>query len=385
MDIYKRLQSKRSGSAMALVLIAVVMLLAMGSGLLSLSMQGQMRAIRTSSEIAARSAADAGLVKAVYQMNEKLKVQPWDDNTLPLETDAALSNCDAVFNYTITGDTASGFTVQSVGRSGRVQKNVTSTLRLQGLFESAILVQENIILKVGTTVDGYNSDDPTDTDVEVEIATCSGDSGSILLGAGSTVDGDIMTGVDPYLPLVSPPDLPDMGMGLYAYGITLTIGPGDSGKYTEIDVKLQNSVVGILEITGGDVVLYITGDIHLGSDCEILIRPGSSLTIYLDGNFIAANNAGVNNESDNPPSAFKLFGTGQDQIIDLKAKSASLGVIYAPNADIIVRADGDVYGSFVSANFELKNGGNLYYDEALQDVSVSDVGARFCVDRWREE
>jgi len=91
-------QSKKRGSAIPLAMVVVMILLAMGTGLLSLGLHGRIISIRTSSDIAARSAADAGLIKAIFEMNEKLKVESWNDSSLPVGTNIGLPNCDAVFS-----------------------------------------------------------------------------------------------------------------------------------------------------------------------------------------------------------------------------------------------------------------------------------------------
>jgi hypothetical protein len=46
---------------------------------------------------------------------------------------------------------------------------------------------------------------------------------------------------------------------------------------------------------------------------------------------------------------------------------------------------GDVYGSFVGNSFQMMSGGNFYYDEALQEVSVDDEAVEFVVRGWSEE
>jgi hypothetical protein len=168
-----------------------------------------------------------------------------------------------------------------------------------------------------------------------------------------------------------------------AKGVTLKIEPADSGRYEAISLKRTNEP-GKLDIAGGDVVLYVTGDIDMGQDCEIVINEGASLTLYLDGDLSADNNAGFNNATQ-IPADFKLYGTGTDQDFDIRAKSDVFGAVYAPNADITIMANGDVYGSLVAKSFEMKSGGNFYYDEALRNVTVDDDGVRFVVKRWTEE
>ncbi len=401
----KLVWSKPKAAVLPLVLLVVVILLAAGMGLLGLGFHSRIFAVKTASEIAARCAVDAGLTKAVFEMNEKLKTEPWDDSSLPEAADEALPNCEAVYTYTVTGDLASGYSIQSIGKSGLAQRRAASDLRLQGPFEYAIFVEADLTLKAGTLVDGYNSSDPTKADVELEIGTNSTAASSVTLNMGVTVDGDVLVGEDgdvatviqglgaatgeryaitetAQFPPVTAPNLPDMGM-INVHGTTLTIGPADSGTYTKIALK-RAANPGILEIAGGDVILHVTGDIDLGQDCEIIIRPGSSLVLYLDGNLTAGNNSGINNQ--NAPASFKLYGTGPaGQAFDIKAKGDFSGAVYAPNADVVINAGGNVYGSFLGSSFQMNSGGNFYYDEMLKEVSVNDEAVRFVVKTWSEQ
>jgi hypothetical protein len=404
----KLLQSKKRGSAIPLAIVVVLILLAMGTGLLKLGLNSRIFSTRTASDIAARCAADAGLAKALFEMNEKLKVGPWFDSTLPQAIDANLPNCNAVFSYSITGDPTSGYIITSVGTAGQAQKTVYATLGLRGLFEHAILTKGTLILKANTVVDGYNSQDPLDTDIEVNIGTQSTLDASIVLNAGVTVEGDVFVGIggDPNtviddkgattgdrlsgtveepLLLITPPALPDMGVDITATGEIVTIGPADNGQYGNI-ILTKGGTVGVLEISGGDVVLYITGDIDLGESCELVIKDDSSLTIYIDGDIHCRVGSSVNNEyPPENPTKLKLYGTSEStQYFDIKAKSTWSGIIYAPNADVDLYANGDFYGSVVADSFELKAGGNYHYDEALREVQVDDEGARFVVKRWHE-
>ncbi|NIP23908.1 MAG: hypothetical protein GWN67_06940 [Phycisphaerae bacterium] len=400
----KRSKSKIAGFSLPLVIFVVVLVFVMGNGLLSLGMHNRFLAVRTSSEIVARSAADSGVTKALYEMNQKLKDQPWDNSTLPEATDEILPNTDATYSYKVTGDFISGFTVVSTGKSGLEQKIIQCSLELKGPFEYALLTKKDLILKSDTVVHGYNSSDVFDTETEVVVATHSTLSGTMVLNNGVAVDGDVVVGVggnvdtvikdlgatmhnkyallqDVDFPPVTPPELESKG-SITIKGKTSTIGPEDSGQYSMIDVKRATNP-GTLKVSEGDVVLYITGDIELGQDCEIVITEGSSLTLYLDGDMIADNSAGINNQ--NPPANLKLYGTSTgEQSLILKAKSESLGAVYAPNATVTVIAKSDIRGSLTAYNFELKNGGDFYYDEALRKVTIDDDAVRFVIIKWRE-
>jgi hypothetical protein len=244
----KLLQSKKRGSAIPLAVVAVLILLAMGAGLLRLGLNSRIFSIRTASGIAARCAADAGLTMALLEMNNKLQVEPWDGSTLPLAIDANLPNCDAVFSYNVTGDPASGYIITSVGTANQAQRTVYATLKLRGLFEHAILTKETLTLKAFTLIDGYNSLDPLDTNIEVHIGTQSTLEASIVLNSGVTVEGDVMVGVngDPNtvikdtgattgyqysaieeypLPQITPPELTNMGVDITVTGEIVTLDP----------------------------------------------------------------------------------------------------------------------------------------------------------------
>ena len=65
------LKSKKRGSAIPLTVVAIIILLAMGVGLLGLGFNSRVYTIRNASVIKARCAADAGLAMALFEMNQK--------------------------------------------------------------------------------------------------------------------------------------------------------------------------------------------------------------------------------------------------------------------------------------------------------------------------
>ena len=74
----KKMWSKRTGSAIVLAMFAVLILFITGTGLFRLGLNSRVYAVRTAEGIKARCAADAGLAKALFRMNEKLQVNPWN-------------------------------------------------------------------------------------------------------------------------------------------------------------------------------------------------------------------------------------------------------------------------------------------------------------------
>jgi hypothetical protein len=420
----------RRGSVLPLVVIVVTLLLVVGLGMLRLGVQARVYASRTSDGIAARGAADAGLTKAVWALNQRhgggLSASP-----LPGQAEQSLANCYATYSYDmarpgeipaqpVVGSVGeeddpfgfkipfeSRYEIRCTGRCGIAEKTVHATVKLEGLFESALLSQGRISLMPNTLITGYNSADPTDTDIDVKIGTTSTNDNSIPLGPGTVVEGDVFVGVggDPaevigaggtitgqkytlteeiQFPVITVPALPNFDTVISAKGITVKMTPGDSGTYKEIELSSQAGIPGVLEITGGKVVLCLTGNIDLGNSTEIAVRAGSSLVLYAGGNIATGNSAGFVNEN-SLISTLKIFATRQDiQTFDLKAKSDVFGLVYAPNADVELYPKAKLYGAIVAGNISIKSNGTFYYDEALRSVSPDDEGARFVVERWWE-
>ncbi len=388
---------------MPLVVMAIIFLTLISMALLSLSLQARISAIRTAQGIQARWAADAGLIKAIIDMNNRLTAKTWSDTSKPTVTKEVLFQSDQSFSYQIDKDHSGTYTVTSTGMTGPVIKQVHATVGLKGLFDNALLVKDRISLMPNTLVAGYNSEDAFDTDFDIKIGTTSTADGRIPIGPGTVIEGDAFVGVggDPDkvigaggtitgkkfslqeeidFPVITPPSLPNTSTALSANSTTITINPTKSGTYTGINLSS-----GILEVQGGDVELYISGNIDMGNGCEIIVRPGSSLTLYVDGNINADNSNGFNNQAGNIKD-FQLFATGTEQVFNIKAKSSIFGTIYAPDVDINLYPNTEMRGAIVGKNITFKSGGSFYYDEALRDnVSIDDVGARFIVKRWNED
>jgi len=394
----KMLHSKKRGSAIPLAAVAVLILLAMGAGLLSLGLHSRIISIRTASDIAARSAADTGLIKALFEMNEKLKVEPWNDSSLPLGTNISLPNCDAVFSYTVTGDLGSGYTVESTGIFNQAQRTVSCTLQLQGPFEAAIFTENGMELKNSAVVDWYNY---TEDDKIMQIGTNNTATGSVVLRNSATVYGDVVVGMggEPSVVIndygatvtgdtralteryvMQPITVPEWLESLPSSGAiqndtTITT----SARYSSIDLGNSETVT----ISGGDITIYITGDIILGNSAELGIENDASLVLYLGGDFVGKNSSTLNNETQDA-QRLKIYGLDSCETIRFKNSSDLYGAIYAPNADVVMDNSANIYGSVVSKSFDQRNSGTFNYDVTLRDVSISDEAVYFTITNWHE-
>ncbi|MHC4754363.1 MAG: DUF7305 domain-containing protein [Planctomycetota bacterium] len=395
--------STRKGFVIPLAVIVIVILLLVGNGVLALGFYSRLKSVQSTSDIYARAAADAGLTLAMYKMNQKLAAEMiWDNSTLSAlnAKGVTLPNSDAKFSYTITGDPASGFTIRSRGTYGRAKRTIDATTRIKSLFDLAVAVKKDLELYPNTSVLGYDSASGTKGQ-KIQIGTHCDSDDSVIVMNGATVDGDVFVGVDgnpadviksggvitgDSYPLPQRMDFPEpvVPAGLVPRGNinnSVSITAGASGKYSFI--SLGNTEVITVE-GGGQVIMHITGDIRMGNGSEINVKPGTSLVMYVDGDWESKEGAGVNNENGIPEN-FKVYGTNSDQQnLDIKAKNEFFGVVYAPNATVEIKANGDIYGAFTSENFAMKSKSILSYDVNLKKVGINDDDARFRVRSWRE-
>ena len=424
--------SKQSRRGLVLPLIAAIALCLalLGIGILQLGFGSRVMSAMVMSEISAREAADAGLARALYSMN-----YVWINNQpIPLgahgpETLDNPYGSNVSYIYEIQRDALSpivgAFRITSTGTSGREQRTVYALTRMSSQFEYALFVTNNIEMKSGSMVDGYNSDPSTgggpyggsNQGRPVQIGSNStqdrqgsGDEGIFLL-SGAHVIGDVAVGVggepgvvidadenaisgntyammEPYVwsPILmpSPADyevsLPTINYhhDTRSIGIGGTITTAQTIECAGIDIG--NS--GVLEVSG-NVQIHVTGNISLlGSSTEIRIMPGSSLRIYLDGAFDSGNSTFFNVVTMDP-KRFILYGTGSTEVTwTVRYGGNFYGVIYAPKANLEVYNSGDIFGSISARSCEMKNSGSLHYDLALANPVLFPAG--YVIDRWWE-
>lgn len=397
MTINKTVQLRIRGSALPLALVAIVILLTVGASVLSLGLNSRIFSIRNASGISARCAADAGLTKALYEMNQKLQGIPWLDYELPRETNTYLSNCDACYNYIVTGNLFSGYRIVSTGISGQSTKRVSCSLKLQGPFEAAIFTKNGITLYNSAEVEGYNYGEG---EKKLKIGTNSTQSGAITLKSSATVDGDVVVGmggnpsdvIDNNGTITGQTDtlsqeydmppitVPNWLLSLPSSGtIKNDTTIYSSAKYDSIDLNSGKTIT-----IDGNVIIYVTGEMILKNSAELLIGEDASLTIYLGGNFEGKNSSNINN-STKIPKNLKIYGLDSCESMLFHNSSDFYGTIYAPNADVEMNNSADVYGSVIAKDFDQKNTADFFYDASLRDVTIYDEAVYFVVTEWHEE
>ena len=420
------------------VIAAIALCLALlGLGMLQLAFGSRLMSTRTMSGVTARAAADAGITRALYELNHNFTMGDIPENT-PMPPDVenqTLNNSNATFSYKVRAFTTElpepYWLIESIGKLGTQQKTVYATLGVRNLFDYGLIATRALDLKAGISdlmlkplnlVDGYDSTlgtytefpDTTNSYGYIRIGTPSIAPGAIELHQDTRVAGDILVGIGgdvdeviketpeggsitgPWYNLpepwyFEPITIPDCGQNLGTLNeADFTIG--NTGEVTY--VKYNNIIIpnsGILNILG-TVYLHVIGELIIHNGAEIRVNgvpmdplSWSSVTIYLNGN-LTVNNSGLINNMTEKPQNFQLFGVGtsdQGETWRIDNSGFYYGVYYGPNAIIITANDAQFFGSIAGREFELKLGGGLHYDHDLSNMSQYDTG--FGIDRLWEK
>ncbi len=151
-----------------------------------------------------------------------------------------------------------------------------------------------------------------------------------------------------------------------------------AGNYTASTISLSGNNA-VLTISG-DVTIYVTGDTSIsGNNAQITILANSSLTVYSAGSISIAGNGIVNNDIYASKDVF--YGLSTCTSVSIAGNGSFTGAIYAPDADMTISGNGNIYGALVGKSITLNGNANLHYDESLKNITGS---AGYLVQSWQE-
>ena len=159
---------------------------------------------------------------------------------------------------------------------------------------------------------------------------------------------------------------------------TLSGGTADSPiEYKLSDFEMGNNS----EVTiNGHIKMIVTGNVSLNG---VTINAGSSLTIYVDGDFSAGQGNTVINNLNPDSDSLVVYGTQSEadvaggetpQEFKIGGSAKMTAAIYAPNANF--------NGAAVCNKITLNGGVQFHYDEGLEDFFGGDP--TFKIDSWTE-
>ncbi|RKT46777.1 pilus assembly PilX N-terminal domain-containing protein [Thiocapsa rosea] len=137
---------------------------------------------------------------------------------------------------------------------------------------------------------------------------------------------------------------------------------------------------GSLTVKGGDVVLYVNGDLTLGTGGGpgIVIESGSTLTVFTTGKTVIGSAIKMPSTSaltDGRPT-FALFSSYADTSefskgVVINGDSRLVANVYAPFANVSVAAGGGLYGSARGKTVEVAGGAGITFDGDIRDWGSS--------------
>ena len=164
--ILRKVKSRRfrRGSLLSFVLIIGVCLALLGVGMLQLGFGSRLTSAISVYNITAREAADAGLARAVSEMNQHFQPGlPGGSQWMPPDTTGSLPNSMAAYNYHVDyfpddlltpGVVDEYWLVTSTGTSGRETRKVFARLGIVNLFDYGLIVTDIIKLLNNNLIDG---------------------------------------------------------------------------------------------------------------------------------------------------------------------------------------------------------------------------------------
>jgi hypothetical protein len=127
------------------------------------------------------------------------------------------------------------------------------------------------------------------------------------------------------------------------------------------------AVTGALEVRAeGAVLLYIDGDVDLTGAARFELAPGATLDLFVAGN--VTQTGGVSYGDPDRPEAFRLYLGGDGPVLVGAGATEAFGMIYAPQADLVLAGGTRVHGAMFARNLELAGALDIAYAE----VSASE-------------
>jgi hypothetical protein len=127
-----------------------------------------------------------------------------------------------------------------------------------------------------------------------------------------------------------------------------------------------------MTMTGG---IYYFSSMDLSG--EIVIPPGETVRLYIDGDVQLQSQAKINIAG--KPIQLQIYSRGA--LIRINGGAEMRSVVYAPDTEIRLTGGGDLYGAYIG-NVATDNGGsNFHYDRSLDEFELMKHYSKVA---WRE-
>ena len=418
-DIFSRLLRSQEGSMMVVALMVMAILSIMGFYAVSMSNTEQHITTHVHTQKQAFYNADAGVQFAVASLKEELEagnnVLP-DDPDTPVDFDPATSP-PSDFSFTISqinlDDTGPNdiYEFTSTGMAKNAFTEIESEIAARffrpesGSLSYAAFGDELVEIKNSGNVESYDSESDDDTANDPDAAGFEstheghiGSNGNVTTKNDAHIDGNADLGENPdedtaednihdksdiygdrgeEVGRVDPDPLGIDDGG--AYDPTTYSAANDNADYMSKNGDANFDAASLTTKNGDKITLegkpggsnfYFT-DVELKSGVELEIdTTNGPVNVFVDGGEFDARNSSITNTG-GKATDFAVYSnyesTDASPAVQFHNSSELRGVVYAPKANILMNNSSGVYGLIWGRRADIRNSGDLYYDEALKD------------------
>jgi hypothetical protein len=154
-------------------------------------------------------------------------------------------------------------------------------------------------------------------------------------------------------------------------------GPGNTNYYN-IPNNFNLSGGAQFIATNGNVDLYGAGKFDISGGSTLVIKPGATVTAWLNGT-TTLSGGGVVNQTGNATNAM-FYGTTNCTSLTISGSSAFIGRLDVPYADAVYSGSAAFIGDFVVKTFNDSGGAAMHYDAGL----LGYPGNGYIATTWHE-
>lgn len=364
----------RRGSTLVLVLLTVVALAGISAAMVTTSLFrfGSARGIHEADR--AFQAATTGLDMGLFELQEGADPQGGEVGA------AAGTVMGADYTVTVTPPFIGPgeYTLRASGRYGPIGRGIEIVVSSDSRYGFGIFARDGLMLNGAFRTDSYDSTlGSYSSQVFGDHARENGALGSnwnIIANAeeiyGDATPGptyqvlgdpsDVTGSTAPALFEVTTRPVPYSASGVSLGDLTGSANlPSGSYRYDNL-FYADDEVLTI----NGDVTLYVDHDFRITGEAKLQLNPGSSLTlVHGDGKFTLAGNGAVN--KDGSPGEMTIISS-TTETMKFAGTTSFYGNVYAPEANLALVGDQDLYGAFVVRRAVQNGSGMLHFDESLR-------------------
>jgi hypothetical protein len=159
------------------------------------------------------------------------------------------------------------------------------------------------------------------------------------------------------------------------------LGKNGSALYAVDELRLQSGGQGdpTLKIEGGDVVIYVAGDVRFAGGTSLEIADDSSLTLIVEGKTTITGGFDFMNDevlNENGDAIFTLLSNYSHNSPNATAVKLSggghiLGAVYAAHSNIDITGGSYIRGQALGPNINISGGTGVYYESVSSGGSGS--------------